>query len=506
MNFRGIFTILILILSLSLSAQIIVSTDGSDNNSGTIDSPFATIIKALTGVTPGDTIFVRGGTYSITTTITISSSLSGTDSSYYYLLAYEDEKPLLDFSGEAFGLKGISLRANYWEIVGIDVYGAGDNGLDINGGSYNIIERCNFYENRDSGVQLGSGAAHNRFINCDSYYNADPPDYGDADGFAPKLTVGTGNYFYGCRSWGNCDDGWDGYLRGASDMTTTLENCWTWGNGYLKDGSDPGSQANGNGFKMGGGDNSNAELLMHHFNLTNCLAFGNKNKGFDQNNNVGSMIILNCSGWANLTANYRIKRELNEGQTLIVKNCVSFEGGTQFGDFAVQEANSWTGSFNVTVEDFLSIDPSLAPSSRKSDGSLPDIDFMHLASGSELIDTGVDLGLSYWGDAPDLGAFESNFTTLVDERMTLVEFSLDQNFPNPFNPTTTIRYSVPIASKVILKIYNLKGQVIDRLVDQNQEPGVHSVCWDARNISSGVYYYQIQIGSFQQVKKMILLK
>jgi len=148
----------------------------------------------------------------------------------------------------------------------------------------------------------------------------------------------------------------------------------------------------------------------------------------------------------------------------------------------------------------------LAPSSRKSDGSLPDIDFMHLASGSELIDTGVDLGLSYWGDAPDLGAFESNFTTLVDERMTLVEFSLDQNFPNPFNPTTTIRYSVPIASKVILKIYNLKGQVIDRLVDQNQEPGVHSVCWDARNISSGVYYYQIQIGSFQQVKKMILLK
>jgi hypothetical protein len=191
------------------------------------------------------------------------------------------ERPRLDFGGQVFGSKGISLKANYWIIRGFDVQGAGDNGLEINGGSNNLIEYCAFYENRDSGLQLSNGAANNHIINCDSYNNADPPNYGNADGFAPKLTVGTGNYFYGCRAWGNCDDGWDGYLRGATDVTTTLEYCWTWGNGYLKDGSDPGSQANGNGFKIGGGDNSNSAQLMHHAILKYCAAFGNKNKGFD---------------------------------------------------------------------------------------------------------------------------------------------------------------------------------------------------------------------------------
>ena len=78
-----------------------------------------------------------------------------------------------------------------------------------------------------------------------------------------------------------------------------LEQCWTWGNGWLKDGSDPGSQANGNGFKMGGGDNSNSAQLTHHFILKNCLAFGNKAKGFDQNNNAGSMTLLNCTSFGN---------------------------------------------------------------------------------------------------------------------------------------------------------------------------------------------------------------
>ncbi|MGH7601142.1 MAG: right-handed parallel beta-helix repeat-containing protein, partial [bacterium] len=267
-------------LTMPLLAQQYVATDGSDANSGTFDQPFGTITKAISVAVPGDTIYVRGGTYALTNTITISFSKSGTDSVRYYLLAYRDERPLLDFSSTPPGREGIRLNnASYWNLKGFDVKGAGDNGLEINAGSFNIIENCSFFENRDSGVQLSNGASNNHFINCDSYYNADPPDYADADGFAPKLTVGSGNYFYGCRAWRNADDGWDGYMRGANNVTTTLENCWTWGNGYLKDGTDPGPQANGNGFKMGGGDNSNSELLMHHVILKNCLAFGNKVKG-----------------------------------------------------------------------------------------------------------------------------------------------------------------------------------------------------------------------------------
>ena len=68
------------------------------------------------------------------------------------------------------------------------------------------------------------------------------------------MDVGNNNYFYGCRSWLNVDDGWDGYLRGTDDVSTVLENCWTWMNGYFLDGSDGGASANGNGFKVGGSD------------------------------------------------------------------------------------------------------------------------------------------------------------------------------------------------------------------------------------------------------------
>jgi hypothetical protein len=493
-------------LTAPLFAAKYVATNGSDTNPGTIDQPFKTITKAISVAVPGDTIYVRGGSYPLTATISISASKSGADTSKrYFLLAYPNERPLLDFSNIASGRKGISLNANYWYIRGLEVKGAGDNGLEINGGSHNIIEFCSFFENRDSGVQLSNGASNNRIINCDSYYNADPPDYADADGFAPKLTVGSGNYFYGCRAWGNCDDGWDGYLRGANNVTTTLENCWTWGNGYLKDGTDPGPQANGNGFKMGGGDNGNSEQLMHHFILKNCLAFGNKVKGFDQNNNVGSMTLLNCTGYNNKDANYRIQRMLNPGQTVIVKNCVSFNGSVQLGNFAVQETNSWYSPFVVTVEDFLSLDPASASALRQLDGSLPKIEFMHLAAGSDLIDAGVDLGMPFKGKAPDLGAFESDFATAVETAEFIpAEFRLYQNYPNPFNPATTIKFVLPKSSFATLKIFNLAGQEIATLVDGFEIVGEHEAKWQPQDLPSGIYFYRLQADDLSETRKLIL--
>ncbi|MBN2013080.1 right-handed parallel beta-helix repeat-containing protein [candidate division KSB1 bacterium] len=500
--------VIVFIWTTSLFAQIYVATDGLDNNPGTIDEPLLTISNAIYMANPGDTIYVRGGTYVSTATIYINSSSNGTEDSLHCLFAYPGELPVLDFSTQSSGKRGISLRANYWHIKGLEIYGAGDNGMEISAGSYNIVEQCSFHENRDSGVQLSNGAAYNRIINCDSYYNADPPDYGDADGFAPKLTVGTGNYFYGCRSWGNCDDGWDGYLRGATDVTTTLENCWTWGNGYLKDGTDPGSQANGNGFKMGGGDNSNSENLMHHFILKNCVAFENKVKGFDQNNNVGSMTLLNCTGFHNKSANYKITKSLFTDQILTVKNCVSFEGSVQLGGFAIQETNSWLSPFSVTDDDFISIDWSTADAPRQPDGSLPNIEFMHLATGSDLIDTGVDVGLPFDGSAPDLGAFETGTTASINQPFADVpeKMHLYQNYPNPFNPETTIRFILPQAGSVSLNIYNLMGQQVATLLDGYLSAGEHSALWQPHQVVSGVYVYRLQMNGFTETRKLVLQK
>jgi hypothetical protein len=386
------------------AAQIYVSPTGSDSAAGTFAQPFRTIPHAVSVAVAGDTIYVRGGTHVYTTTISISKS--GSAVNRYYLFAYPGERPLLDFSSMPFSSsnRGIKLSGSYWYIKGLDLKGAGDNGMNLSG-SNNKIEFCSFFENQDTGLQLGGGASNNQIINCDSYYNKDPSQ-GNADGFAPKLDVGTGNYFYGCRSWQNSDDGWDGYLRPSDNVTTTYENCWCFKNGYLKDGTP--STGNGNGFKLGGSD---LKDLRHNFILRNCVSFNNRVKGYDQNNNVGSITLLNCTAYNNGT-NYKIDAPLDSGKTLTVKNCDVLGPYGSLGSFAVQQTNSWLPGFTVTSDDFQSIDPSAATSPRKPDGSLPDITFMHLAAGSDLIDAGTDIGLPFNGAAPDLGAFETPDSTV----------------------------------------------------------------------------------------------
>lgn len=85
-------------------------------------------------------------------------------------------------------------------------------------------------------------------------------------------------------------------------------------------------------------------------------------------------------------------------------------------------------------------------------------------------------------------------------------YTLDQNFPNPFNPSTTIRFSIPASGNVTLKVYNLLGMEVATLVNGELSAGTHRVTFDAANLPSGVYFYRIDAGSFSDVRKMALLK
>jgi hypothetical protein len=92
-----------------------------------------------------------------------------------------------------------------------------------------------------------------------------------------------------------------------------------------------------------------------------------------------------------------------------------------------------------------------------------------------------------------------------------ITFALHQNFPNPFNPITTLRYDLPSDAFVTISIYDMLGREVTQLVNTSQQAGFKSIKWDAtdsmgRAVSAGVYLYQIEAGEIVQTKKMVLLK
>lgn len=89
---------------------------------------------------------------------------------------------------------------------------------------------------------------------------------------------------------------------------------------------------------------------------------------------------------------------------------------------------------------------------------------------------------------------------------SIIDFYLEQNYPNPFNPTTTFRYSIPQTSKVVLKVYDILGNKIATLMDEEKSVGTYELTWNATNLPSGIYFYQLKAGEFISTKKMILLK
>jgi len=94
----------------------------------------------------------------------------------------------------------------------------------------------------------------------------------------------------------------------------------------------------------------------------------------------------------------------------------------------------------------------------------------------------------------------------ADQQVIPGEFRLEQNFPNPFNPSTTIRYNLPTASHVVLSVYNTLGQQVATLVEGEMEAGDHGVKFDASHLASGVYLYRLQAGDLFQTRMLLLMK
>jgi parallel beta-helix repeat protein len=133
----------------------------------------------------------------------------------------------------------------------------------------------------------------------------------------------------------------------------------------------------------------------------------------------------------------------------------------------------------------------------------------HLLASSRMIDAGDTLSpRDPDSTTADIGAFYYSQVTSVDNFYNFVpsDFALSQNYPNPFNPTTTIDYEVPRRTFVTLTISNVLGQKVSALVSQTQEAGKYSLRFNANNLPTGVYFYQLQADNFIQTKRFLLLK
>ena len=119
---------------------------------------------------------------------------------------------------------------------------------------------------------------------------------------------------------------------------------------------------------------------------------------------------------------------------------------------------------------------------------------------------GTHLGSLTTGQEKTLIAIRDTVTTVQNINPSELNYSLQQNYPNPFNPVTHIRYSIPQSSRVTLKVFDILGKQVAKLVDKYQSAGEYDVIFSAGELSSGIYFYRLQAGNYTDVKKMLLLK
>jgi hypothetical protein len=361
------------------ATTLYVATNGNDANAGTPAAPLATIQKAVSLVTAGGTIAVRGGTYPLSTNIQITKS--GTASAPITLTGYQSEKVIID--GEALpytpgavgstipsaGRGAIHMEASYWRIAGLEIV-HGPYALYCNNCTGNVFERLVTHDNYETGFQLQGASANNTILNLDSYQNRDPRKNGEsADGLGIKEGSGSGNVVRGARLWNNVDDGFDAW---SFSSPITIVNSIAYGNGYNR-WNIPNFSGDGNGFKLGGSGGT-GPAAGH--SVSNSMSFSNAAHGFTDNGNTGSIVITRSTAYKNAKTGFDVDGGSKSKLTadLAVGNATAVALGS-----STASGNSWNigGTWSL-----LSTDSSTITGPRAADGSIPSSTFLVPANGA----------------------------------------------------------------------------------------------------------------------------
>ncbi len=395
-----------------------MAPNGSDNAAGSEAAPFGSVQRAQDAASPGDTVFLRGGTYVFTgnAEIGVLFDKDGAPGQPISYVAYPGETPVFDFFQllPQARIRGFSVRASWLVFRGFELRGVQQTLVDVNeswgirvenGASNDVFEQLDIHHNEGPGLFINDGG-DNLVLNVDSHHNWDGDRGGEnADGFGCHSND-AGNVFRGCRAFRNSDDGFD-FINAPGGCT--VEGSWAFYNGYVPDTFT--AEGNGNGIKAGGFGLDAATFpnpVPRHLVRFN-VAFGNLAAGFYANHHPGG------GDWFNNTAfdnprNFDMLADVGAADHLL-RNNLALAPGMPIARFNAGEidddVNSWTLPVEVSQADFVSLAEEQALLPRQADGSLPNVDFLQLAPESDLIDRGEDRGFPFNDAAPDLGAFET---------------------------------------------------------------------------------------------------
>ncbi|KAF2628121.1 polysaccharide lyase family 9 protein [Macroventuria anomochaeta] len=392
MQLTSLQTIFLLLPSV-LCATYYVAPTGSDTAAGTLAAPYKSIQVAIDQAVAGDSILLRGGTYSPTKNIQIKKS--GTSSARITLAAYQTEVPIVD--GEALtgtpapvggslasadrGVLHVETAA-YWTFKGIQFIN-GPYGVYAVDSNNNIFQQLTTRQNYETGFQLQGNSANNQILYLDSYENRDPRKNGEsADGIGIKEGTGEGNLIKGARLWNNVDDGLD-FWEFKSKIT--IVDSIAWGNGVNRWGFSD-FQGDGNGFKLGGGDEADKKAANHQ--ITNCIAFNNAAKGFTDNSQPGNFILQRNTAWNNGDVGFKSTTAVTTfTDNIAASNIKSTTNSAQVSLNSAQKqtGNSWQGSATWNNAAFKSVDITLVQGKRDATtGKIAASNFLLPASGAAI--------------------------------------------------------------------------------------------------------------------------
>lgn len=452
---KYILIFIFLIFSSFVSATTYyISPNGNDNNAGTISSPFFTLNKAWSVIKAGDIIYARGGIYRFSSRQTLTGK-NGTSSDTIRVWAYPGERPVFtkssNYANPGWPASLIYLDADYthWKSIEIAYYTQATPaiwyGMAALGSNHNKFERINSHHN-GHGMVLRDESSNNLILNCDFHHNYDPLTTGDAYGNADGLEVGyqsgsVENTIKGCRLWANSDDGIDLW---SNNGNVIIEGCWAWKNGYKEDGVTPGGD--GGGLKFGATTTATGTEFKR--TVKNCMSVYNRSIGFNQNAADVKFYFYNNIAYKNNLGIVFYSYDLPN----IYRNNASFgnsnENWTGPHSNAIRDHNTYDASWQpggpvASAADYISVDTTGISGSRQPDGSLPNISFLKLAPGSDLIDAGVNVGNPYNGNAPDIGPFETQ-TSSSSPSLTYLNSVVENSAPNKIG----INFNLPLANSV----------------------------------------------------------